>query len=119
MATLAAAGVSIPVITLFGVPLGLRADLLVVGFFGSLVAMVLLDSVPSSGESLAHLLRTTLRRMLVAAASAATAGYVTPLALVVANVPDALLLPGAFAVGVGAKSVLSAAVMRLAPGRGA
>ncbi len=115
MATMAAAGVSIPVISLFGVPLGLRVDLLMAGFFGSLVAIILLNTVPSSGDTWEHLLRTTLRRMAVAVASSITAGYLTPLALLAANLPDALLISAAFGVGGGAQRVLIAVIARLSP----
>lgn len=111
--TLTAAGVSIPVLTAFGVPLGLRADLLIAGFFGSLVAIILLNSVPGDIDSWRHLLRTTIRRMFVAVASSLTAGYLTPLALLLANMPDSLLLSAAFAVGGGAQRVLVFAIAHL------
>ena len=42
-----------------------------------------------------------------------TAGYLTPLSLLLANVPESLLLAGAFAVGAGAQGVLARAVMRM------
>ncbi len=113
--TLAAAGASMPMLTMFGVPLGLRTDLLIAGFFGSLVAIILLNSVPSQGDTWQTLIQTTLRRMCVAAASSATAGYLTPLALLVANLPDPLLLSAAFAVGGGAQRVLVSAIARLSP----
>lgn len=104
--TYAAAGISVPVITAFGVPLGLRADVLIAGFFGSLVAIILLNSVPSEGDTWQHLVRTTFKRIFVAVASSVTAGYLTPLALLLANLPDALLLSAAFGVGGGAQRVL-------------
>ena len=113
LGTLAAAAVSTSVITAFGVPLGLRADLLIAGFAGSLVAIILLNSVPGTGDTWPELLRTTLRRMFVAFASALTAGYLAPLALLVAQLPESLLLGGAFAVGGGAQQVLTFAIRRL------
>lgn len=116
VATLTAAGISIPMITLFGVPLGLRVDLMIAGFFGSLVAIILLNSVPGDADTWTKLLRTTLRRMFVAFASSITAGYLTPLALLIANLPDALLLSAAFAVGGGAQRVLIGAIARLSGG---
>lgn len=116
VATLAAAGVSMPIITVLGVPLGLRADLLIAGFFGSLVAIILLNSVPGVGDTWQQLLRTTMRRMMVAVASSVTAGYLTPLALLVASLPDALVLSAAFAVGGGAQQVLMFAIRRLSGG---
>lgn len=111
-ATMAAAGVSIPMLTAFGVPLGLRADLLIAGFAGSLVAIVLLNSVPPTGDTWRELIRLSVRRAMVAVCSALTAGYITPLALLLASVPDALMLSGAFAVGGGAQQVLMFAIRR-------
>ena len=116
VATLTAAGISIPMITLFGIPLGLRVDLMIAGFFGSLVGIILLNSVPGDADTWTKLLRTTLRRMFVAFASSITAGYLTPLALLIANLPDALLLSAAFAVGGGAQRVLIGAIARLSGG---
>jgi hypothetical protein len=113
VATLAAAGVSIPMITAFGVPLGLRADLLIAGFAGSIVAITLLNSVPGNSDTWRELVRTTLRRMLVAVASSLTAGYLTPMAMLLASLPDPLVLGGAFAVGGGAQQVLMFAIRRV------
>ncbi|PHM20923.1 MAG: hypothetical protein CK604_00490 [Curvibacter sp. PD_MW3] len=111
--TFIAATATIPVLTILGVPLGLRVDLLVAGFAGALVAIILLNTVPAMGDTWVHLVRTTLRRMAWALASSATAGYLTPLALLIANVPEALMLSGAFAVGGGAKPVLTFLIGRL------
>ena len=125
VATVAAAAASTTAITAFGVPLGLRADLLVAGFAGALVAIILLGTVPSTGDTWRELLRTTLRRMAFACASSLTAGYLAPLAMLVAQLPEALLLGGAFAVGGGAQQVLLFAIRRLSgtaqvpPGGGA
>lgn len=105
-ATYAAAGMTVPVITAFGIPLGLRADVLIAGFFGSLVAIILLNSVPSVGDTWQHLVRTTFKRIFVAVASSVTAGYLTPMALLVANLPDPMFLCAAFGVGGGAQRVL-------------
>lgn len=113
VATLAAAGASMPVLSFLGMPLGLRADLLIAGFAGSLVAIILLNSVPGGSDTWRELLRTTMRRMFVAIASSITAGYLTPLALLIANLPDALVLSTAFAVGGGAQQVLMSAIRRL------
>ncbi|WP_313074429.1 hypothetical protein [Melaminivora sp.] len=112
--TVATAAVSTSVLTAFGVPLGLRVDLLVAGFAGSLVAIILLNTVPGTGDTWPVLLRTTLRRMAVAFASSLTAGYLTPLAMLLAQVPESLLLGGAFAVGGGAQQVLMFVIRRLA-----
>lgn len=113
VATVAVAAASTSAISAFGVSLGLRADLLIAGFFGSLVAIILLNAVPGSIDSWMELLRTTLRRMAVAFASSLTAGYLTPLAMLFAQVPESLLLGAAFAVGGGAQQVLMFAIRRL------
>jgi len=112
-ATLAAAAATIPMISAFGVPLGLRVDLLIAGFAGSLVAIILLNSVPSTGDTWRELVRATVRRMMVAFASSLTAGYLTPLAMLVAALPESLLLGAAFAVGGGAQQVLMGVIRRL------
>ena len=112
-ATYAAAGLTVPMLTAFGVPLGLRADVLIAGFFGSLVAIILLNSVPSEGDTWQHLVRSTFKRMFVAIASSITAGYLTPMALLMANLPDPMFMGAAFAVGGGAQHVLKKAIARL------
>lgn len=111
-ATYAAAGLSVPMLSAFGVNLGLRVDVLIAGFFGSLVAIIMLNSVPSVGDTWQHLVRTTFKRMFVAVASSVTAGYLTPLALLLASLPDALLLSAAFGVGGGAQRVLLILIAR-------
>lgn len=113
VATLAVAATSTSVLTAFGVSLGLRVDVLIAGFAGALVAIILLNAVPGSSDTWRELLRTTMRRMMVAFASSLTAGYLTPLALLVAALPESLLLGGAFAVGGGAQQVLMFAIKRL------
>jgi len=110
--TLAASIVSVPALTAFGVPLGLRADLLVAGFAGSLVAIVLLNTVPTTGDTWRAMVRLGVRRSMVAICSALTAGYMTPLALLLANVPASLLLGGAFVVGAGAQQILMFGIRR-------
>lgn len=112
-ATLGAAVVTVPVIQIFGVPLGLRPDLLIAGFAGALAAIALLNTVPSTGDTWREMMRTAGRRMAVALASSLTAGYLTPLAMLLANVPPSLLLAGAFAVGAGAQGVLARAMLRM------
>ncbi|MDA8522299.1 hypothetical protein [Acidovorax sp. NCPPB 4044] len=110
--TVATAAVSTSALTVFGVPLGLRVDLLIAGFAGALVAIILLDSVPGSSDTWRELARTTVRRIAVAFASSLTAGYLTPLAMLIAAVPESLLLGSAFAVGGGAQQILSSAIRR-------
>lgn len=126
--TVATATATSTMITAFGVSLGLRVDVLIAGFAGALVAIILLNAVPGSSDTWRELLRTTMRRMFVAFASSLTAGYLAPLALLAAQLPDSLLLGGAFAVGGGAQQVLVFAIKRIsgqvhpapqAPGEGA
>jgi len=111
-AMLLAAPPAVSMLTAFGVNLGLRPDVLVAGFSGALVAIVLLNSVPAEGDTWRHLVKATFMRLFVALASSVTAGYITPLALLAANLPDSLLLGGAFAVGAGAQRVLRRAIDR-------
>jgi len=111
--TVATATAASSVITAFGVSLGLRVDVLIAGFAGALVAIILLNAVPGSSDTWRELLRTTVRRMFVAIASSLTAGYLAPLALLAAQLPDSLLLGGAFAVGGGAQQVLVFAIKRI------
>lgn len=112
-ATLAAATLTVPAITAFGVPLGLRVDVLMAGFGGALAAVILFNSVPATGDTWLELLRTTLRRMAVVLASTITAGYLTPMASIAAGLSDPNTLGTAFAVGGGARWVLQWAIRRI------
>lgn len=112
--TLAAGAIAVPVLTAFGVPLGLRPDLLIAGFSGALVSIVLLNAVPSSGDTWQHLVRTTGRRMAVVVAGALTAGYLTP-ALLPDTTAVAWLLGAGFAVGAAAQRVLQIVIRRWFP----
>lgn len=106
IATLSGAAVSASAITAFGVPLGLHADVLLAGFFGSLVAIILLNTVPGAADTWQELMRTSARRLAVAWASSVTAGYITPLVLLMVDAPQGLLLSMAFMIGAGAQRVL-------------
>lgn len=108
-ATLVMTGVAVPVLTFFGVPLGLRADVLLAGFLGAIAAIALLNTVPSTGDTWRELLRTTWRRFLVTVASAVTAGYLMP-ALTNEHIALSNLLSGAFIVGAGAQQALAMAI---------
>lgn len=99
LATLAITAASTTAVTAFGIPLGLRADLLVAGLFGGLVAIIVLDSVPATNDTWVEMVRTTFRRMWVAIASSVSAGYLTPLATIMWSVPEPLQLCTAFVVG--------------------
>lgn len=115
--TLSAAGISVPPLVLLGVNMGLRPDVLMAGFAGALVAIVLLSSVPTSGDTWRHLLGTTVKRMFVSGSSALTAGYLTPLFMLpVAAPPNEIVLAFAFAIGAGAQHFLRKAIDRVSPG---
>ncbi|CAM3327884.1 hypothetical protein POHY109586_02100 [Polaromonas hydrogenivorans] len=109
--TLAAATVAVPTLTALGVPLGLRPDLLIAGFAGSIVAITLLNTVPPSGDTWRELIRTSLRRVAVACASSLTAGYVTPMIAALLTSDPALLGSG-FVVGAGAQQALAKLIER-------
>lgn len=113
--TMAAGSIAVPALTVAGIPLGLRPEILIAGFAGSLVAIILLNSVPATGDTWSALLRTTLRRMMVALASSLTAGYLAPMVMLIGQLPDAAQLGSAFAVGGGAQRVLLAVLSRVVP----
>src|SRR5205085_1042113 len=81
----------------------LRADVLLAGFAGSIAALTFFNAVPTSGDTWRELVRTTLRRTWFCLASALTAGYITPLLLIVQGpqlqVPDAMLATVGFVAG--------------------
>ena len=112
-ATIASAMVSTSAITLLGVPLGLRADMLVAGFAGSLVAIILLNTVPPYGDTWRDLVRTTMRRMFVSMASSLTAGYLTPMIMLAVALPDPLVMGAAFGTGAGAQKLLMSTIARM------
>jgi hypothetical protein len=121
VATIAAGGVTLPLLAtapnvvpqlmVFGIALGLRADVLVAGFGGALVAIAFFNTVPGGSDTLSELFRTTLRRMGYALASAVTAGYLTPLVMLMegANlrIPESLMLGVAFVIGASAQRSLA------------
>jgi hypothetical protein len=117
VATLVTTGAVVPLLTAFGVPLGLRADVLLAGLLGALAAIVLLNTVPPTGDTLKELLRTTIRRVSVAVASAVTAGYLLP-AVVSDNASVSAILFGAFVAGAGAQKLLAMAVEKLSQKQG-
>ena len=58
--------------------------------------MALLNTVPSTGDTWRELGKTSMRRVGVAVASSAFAGYATPILALINGIPDALLLSMAF-----------------------
>jgi hypothetical protein len=99
-------GLSVPMLTIAGVSMGLRMDVLFAGFSGALASIILLNSVPSSGDTWRELVRTTLRRVFFMLASSVVAGYFTPLLMLLTHVPDPLLLCAACGVGATAQKAL-------------
>lgn len=95
-----------PQLVMFGIQLGLRADVLLAGFAGAVAAITLLNSVPSSGDTLRELARTSLKRVGVAVGSAVTAGYIAPLFAFFQGIPESLVLGVAFVVGAGSLQLL-------------
>lgn len=110
--TFVATAAAVPVLTAFGVPLGLRADVLLGGFLGAGAAMVFFNTVPGTSDTIPELLRTTVRRAFVALAGSVTAGYMVPWLAESASISGLLFY--SFVVGAGAQKVLAAAVARLA-----
>jgi hypothetical protein len=111
-ATAIGAATAVPLLTVFGVSLGLNPGLLVAGAFGAFVGIVLLNTVPAH-ESL---VRTAMRRLMVLLASSVTAGYLTPLMLSVASLSDAVQFGSAFVIGGSAQWVLLAFIRRFVKG---
>lgn len=108
---LPAAAALAPQIVVLGMALGLRADVLLAGFAGSVVAIAFFNTVPSTGDTWRELMRTTWRRMWWCLASALTAGYLTPLMMLLdgdkLRIPETLMLSVAFCAGAGAQKWLA------------
>lgn len=104
------AAMAAPLITVFGVATGLRADVLLAGFIGSIIAMGLLNTVPGTGDTARDLLRTSIRRVVVAVCSSGFAGYLAPFGqeLLQLSVPGMLGL--AAVLGGGAQTLLPALI---------
>ena len=118
--TIAAATATIPVLTILGVPLGVPPETLIAGFFGGLVGVILLNTVPPSDGGVWPALWTTARRMAVTFASSLTAGYVAPMfsgiiAVIPGVTPYGALLGAAFLVGAGAQRIMARTVQKFAP----
>lgn len=119
--TIAAAATSIPVLTILGIPLGVPPETLIAGFFGGLVGVILLNTVPPSDDGGTWpAIWTAARRMAVTFASSLTAGYVAPMfSGIIAAIPGVTqygaLLGSAFLVGAGAQRVMALAIRKFAP----
>lgn len=113
--TLALGVVAVPTLSLFGQSLGLRPDYLLAGFAGSVAAMGLLNTVPSTGDTWRNLVRDSWTRSWTALCSALVAGYATPLVALLNGVlskdmPPELLGGMAFVTGAGAQRILAGLV---------
>lgn len=117
-ATIVAQAAALPVLTAFGVSLGLRADVLLAGFGGAVAAIALLNTVPGTGDTWRELVRTSFRRLGVAIGSAVVSGYIAPLLALINGVPDLLLLPVAFVAGAGAPQMLPWLIQRFQVNKG-
>lgn len=107
---------AIPVLAIFGIPLGLRADLLLAGFFGAVAAMTLLNSVPSAGDTFRDMLATSLRRIGVCIGSSVCSGYMVPLFISMGDIKMVGLdLAVAFVLGAGAQQILRATINKWGP----
>lgn len=109
-ATITATTVSVPVLSLFGVSLGLHPGLLIAGAFGAFVGIVLLNTVPGEGKAWWY---AVLRRMLVMAASSVTAGYLTPVVMMWANLSEPMQFCAAFIIGGSAQLSMQAVIKRV------
>jgi hypothetical protein len=116
MPALQAASAVVPSIVVLGVSLGLRADVLMAGFAGSVVALAFFNTVPSLGDTWRALIETTFKRMGWCLASSLTAGYITPLLLLLdgdkLRIPESLMLSVAFIAGAGAQKFLARFIKR-------
>lgn len=113
----ASAAATSPVLAFAGISLGLRPDVLLAGFWGAVCAIGLLNTMPSSGDTWRELWNTSMRRLGVATASSAFAGYTTPLLALINGVPDAILLSVAFVAGAGAQQLLKRLIANTKTGR--
>lgn len=115
-ATLVAQAAAVPVLTVAGISLGLRADVLLAGFAGAVAAMTLLNSVPATGDTARELARTTFKRVGVSIGSAVTAGYTAPLVALINGIPIPFILSVSFVVGAGAMQLLPWLIERFGKG---
>lgn len=111
--TAAAVAVAAPAVTIMGVATGLQPAMLLAGFVGAIIALIFMDAAGQPGDTAAVLVRTTIRRALVAAASALVAGYATPILIAFVPALDAGRFGVAAFVGGGAQPIFKALIARL------
>lgn len=110
-----AGSVPVPVLTILGVSLGLRPDILFAGFCGALVSILLLNSVPLVGEGVSARISNTVQRLFVALSSSVSAGYLTPLIVsIIPAMSEPWVLGSAFVIGGGARVMLQNFIKRYA-----
>lgn len=111
-ASIGAPAITAGALTIFGVAVGIRPELLFAGFCGAFAAISLLNTVPASGDTWQHMLKTSWRRVSVSVASAMCSAYCAPLVPLTLDT-DAKLLGAAFVVGAGAQTVLAVLIQRV------
>ena len=109
---------AVPLVTFLGINTGLRPELLLAGFFGGLVAISALDSVPGATDTWRALLSTSVQRLFATVCSALIAAYLAPIsAFLVSWLPsgmaDSGLLAVAFGFGAGGQRLLRKFLTRL------
>lgn len=109
--TVAATTASVPVLSIFGMSLGLHPGYLVAGAFGAFVGIVLLNTVPADESK--PWWQSVLRRMVVMVASSVTSGYITPMVMSMMSINESLQMGGAFVVGGSAQWTMQAVIKRL------
>lgn len=117
VAALAAHAVAVPAVTIAGLSLGLRADILLAGWCGAVAAISLLEAPPSGPDTSLSLLRASIRRIGVSIGSAMFAGYTSPLLLLIAGMPESIVLGVSFVAGAGAQKILPRLIDMLGRGR--
>lgn len=105
-------------LVLWGIETGLRSEVLLAGFCGSIVAMVMLNSVPHEGTGWQGVMYSAGRRFAVAVASCLTAGYLTAGAGTFFSAAGPTLL-SAFVIGAGAQTILQRAIAAFGTQKGA
>lgn len=105
-------GGAVQILTIFGISLGLRPDVLVAGMLGAVASIFLLNSVPMVGEGVWARISNALQRFFVVISSAGTSGYLAPLITSLIPMNQSWLMGTAFIVGAGARIMLQRFIQR-------
>lgn len=105
--------VAIVGVTILGIPLGIRVDLLCAGFFGSLSAQVLLPPTRVELVGVINNLVHFCRKVFAALASCVTAAYLAPIIAIMIHMPETVLVAIAFLIGASANSVLTLLITKV------